>query len=146
MELLSIKRLSELTGKTREEIVKKLLGVPFEDGPKNSKTYPSRVALERIYLGGTDGVEDGEAVTEAESRRRLNIKRGAEIDLDMEIKRKQRIPLPVCEEINDRTFANMAGMLKSWEGRTLSAEHVNDLLTELRSVGQGLLEFRGKTE
>lgn len=124
-----------MTGRTRENIMGKLDGVPFEK-KGSAKLYDSVPALSRIFLGQSD--TDGTALTEAESRRLLNLRRIAEIDLDMEIKRKERIPLDVLESVNDRAFSNVAGMLKSNRDKPLTEEAINDMLTELRSVSEAI--------
>ncbi len=110
----------------------KLTRVPFEKKGV-AKLYDSRVALSCIYLGG--GTEEG-AQTEAESRRLLNIKRTAGIELDMQTKRKERIPLADLEAVNERAFSNVAGMLKAQRDKLLTEQTINDLLTELRSVSE----------
>ena len=48
-ELLSISDLHKLTGRDRKDIAQKLEQLPFQVGPKNSKQYDSRAALEAIY-------------------------------------------------------------------------------------------------
>lgn len=112
----------------------KLVDLPFEQKGR-AKLYDSKLALPRIYLGNGS---DPDAPTEAESRRLLNNRRRAQIDLDMEVKRKERIPLDVLEAINERAFSNVAGMLKAHRDKVLDENAINDLLTELRSVAEAV--------
>ena len=134
MPLLSINELHGLTGKTRATVTKSLDGVAFKDGPKKAKLYDSRVALPKIYQASE--ADGGEYVTAQEAQRLLTIARRQQIDLEMEVTRKERIPLDVIEEVNDRAFSNVAGMLKAHEGKTLTAAAIGDMLTELRSVSE----------
>lgn len=139
MSLRSLRELAELTGKNVDTVKARLDRVPFQPGPKNAKLYKSPVALERIY-SNTELV-DGEPITQAEATRLFTIKRGQEIDLNMEIKRKERIPLETVEEINDEVYRNLAGILKAQEGKFMSVDAINDLLAELRRKMEALREF-----
>jgi hypothetical protein len=128
-----------LTGKTRKTIRTKLQGVPYEAGKLSQKRYESKVALEIIYVGATEGA-NGAAITSAEAARQLTIARKEQIDLEMEVSRKDRIPLGTLEEINDRVFSNVAGMIKAHEGKTMTPQAIGDRLTELRSIGHAVRE------
>jgi hypothetical protein len=131
-----------MTGKDRTTVDKALEGMPFNPGPRRAKLYDTRTALPRIYYGASSEEGDKNLISEGESRRRLNIKRGDQIDLDMQVTRRERIPLAVCEEIDERTFSNIAGVLKGHEGKTLSPALLTDLYTELRQLGQGVREWK----
>ena len=134
MPNLSINELSGLTGKTRATVKKALDSIPFLDGPNSAKLYPSKVALEKLYHApDKDG---GDFITAAEAQRQLTIARKEQINLEMEVTRKERIPLDVIESANDTAFSNVAGMLKAHEGKTLTSEAIGDMLTELRSVSE----------
>ena len=133
MPNLSVNELAQLTRKTRATVTRRLDGIPFLDGPKSAKLYPSHVALEKIYQGDESG---GEFITNAEAPRLLTIARREQIDLEMEVTRKERIPLDVLEDVNDRAFSNVAGMLKAHEGKVLTTDGIADMLTELRSVSE----------
>lgn len=126
-------QLSDMTGKTRDTIRKRLEGIPHERGPKNAKLYDSKTALERIY--GQSNEDGSEFITAAEAQRLLTIARRSEIDLNMEIARRERIPLAVIEATNDRVFSNVAGLLKAHVGKPLDEVLVADIFTELRSIG-----------
>ena len=144
MERLSLKRLSELTGKSREKIAFKLTGLPSEPGPNHSKTYLANHALERIYVGQRDGLKENEAATEQESRRLLNIAKTENQVLQTEIAKKERIPLEDVEEINNRAFANIAGILKREAGKVLTGDRVQDMLEELRAAEEAIRELGPK--
>ena len=131
MPQYSVKQLSAITGKTRQTVGKKLDGLPFTDGAKGAKLYDTKTALERIYGCST---EDGsEFITAAEAQRQLTIARRQQIDLEMEVTRKERIPLDVIEAVNDRKFRNVAGLLKAHTGKVLDVELLDDIFAELRA-------------
>ncbi len=142
MPNVSINELASWTGKTRATVTKALDGVPFLDGPKSAKLYPSKVALEKIYLGKDEAGES--FVTNQEATRLLTIARREQINLEMEVTRKERIPLDVLTEINERTFSNVAGLLKSHEGKELDTTLINDLFTEFREIGARIREKSGR--
>jgi hypothetical protein len=147
MPLLSINKLSELTGKTRESIGKKLDGVPHNLGngdKRPAKMYDSKVALEVLYLGhradGGDEIE-GRMPTPAEASRDLNIAKKAEIDLKMEVLRKERIPVEDVTVVNEQVFANVAAIIKAHTGKELTPDLVNDIFTEMREVGRKIKDM-----
>jgi hypothetical protein len=65
------------------------------------------------------------------SIRQLNIARKNEIDLDMEIKRKERIPLEVVQAVNDSVDQEVAGIIKS---SGLPPDSCNRIFDQLRDV------------
>ena len=134
MKLLSQNELAQLLSTDRETIRKKVSTLIPVPGPRNAKLYESDKAIPLCL--GLGGPSDGEYVDMAEAQRLLTVKRGEQIDLEMEVTRKERIPLDVIEEVNDRAFSNVAGMLKAHEGKTLTAAAIGDMLTELRSVSE----------
>lgn len=136
MKLVSVKLLSELLSMQRETVAKKLSSLVPTAGPKQAKLYPSDRAI-NMCLGRGEESDTG-YVDQAEANRQLAIKRGAQIDLEMEVTRKERIPLDVLEDVNDRAFSNVAGMLKAHEGKTLTAAAIGDMLSELRSVSESV--------
>ena len=70
----------------------------------------------------------------AEAQRLLTVKRGAQIDLEMEVTRGDRWPKDDVEAIHEASLSNVAGLLKAHEGKPLSAELIRDIFTELREV------------
>jgi len=137
MPTLSVKQLSEYCGKTRETIGKRLDGVKFTEGAKAAKLYDSKTALEAIYLRGSNTGES-EFIDTAEAQRQLTVARRDQITLEMEVTRKDRIPLDDIEAVNDRVFSNVAGLLKAQVGKTLTPELLTDLFTELRGLGDSI--------
>jgi hypothetical protein len=133
MPFLSINELHQLTGKTRATVTKHLDGVSFKDGPKKAMLYESQVALERLYRGESSG-DDGEPISKLEAERQLTIARKNQIDLEMEVTRGDRWPKDDVESIHEASLSNIAGLLKSHEGKPLSAELIRDIFTELREV------------
>ena len=136
MPKVSENELSELTGKTRATVRRRLVDVPSEEGKHRARLYDSKVALEAIYIG--IGGSEGEQITASEAQRQLTIARKAEIDLNMEVIRRDRIPIEIVESVNDDVFGNVAGLLKASEGKTMTEEAIRDIMTELRSIPQKL--------
>ncbi len=141
MTLISQNQIAELLSTDRETVRKKVASLVSKKGPKNAKLYESDKAIPLVL--GLGGPSDGEFVDLAEAQRLLTIARREQIDLEMEVTRKERIPLDVLSEINERAFSNVAGLLKSHEGKTLDTTLINDLFSELREIGA---RVREKTE
>jgi hypothetical protein len=117
---LSILQLSQLTGKSREHVTVKVADLPFSDGTKGAKLYESKAALAAIYCpGGHASPQDA-----------LAAKRVEEIELNMEVTRKER---PRREDVI-RDFGQVCGkmgdMIRSFPG--LPDDLRTDLLTALR--------------
>ena len=131
-------RLAELTGKTRATIRKRLADTPREKGPHKARLYESKVALEILCRGGE---ESGETLSLHEEQRLLTKARREEIELNMQVVRKERIPLEDCIEIDDRVLSNVAGILKSRLGKLFDDATLQDLFAELRGIGERLREL-----
>lgn len=119
---VTVNWLAEVTGKHPATIKKRTANVPRD---KNGK-MESKIALQAIYLG----LEDGKVTTE-EAIRQLNIVRTKEIELDMEIKRKERIPLEVVQSVNDSVDQEIAAIIKS---SGLPHEDCNRIFDQLRDI------------
>lgn len=132
MPQLSENQFSEFTGKDRKTIKRLLDGLQFTEGPHKARLYESKDGFERIYLGVPG--EDGATVTSFEAVRLLNIKRAEEIALDMEIKRKQRIPLEIVTQADDETYQSIAAILKSRKGKRLDEPVINEIFDLLREI------------
>jgi len=74
----------------------------------------------------------------AQAALELTVARKQQIDLDMQVTRRDRIPLDVVEQINDTALGNVAGLLKSHRGKALDDTLINDIFTELRGVGAAI--------
>lgn len=127
MKLLSINELHILTGCTRETVGKKLEAVTFEPGPKGAKLYNSETAL-RMVLGVAEVSEEGEVMTQAEANRRLTIKRGQQIDLEMEVLKGERPKLEEVMEVWQGIWDDIAGIIK---GSELSEDRKKDIMDRL---------------
>lgn len=143
----SINQLATLTGKNREHISGWISGLPYKDGPKGAKLYESVDALSRIYTRSTNeeraakaemAGDDTPPIDKVEADRILSVRRGDQIKLEMEVTARKRIPIDICAEVNNATFSNIAGMLKSQVGKEMTEGAVQDLLTELRSIATSL--------
>jgi hypothetical protein len=75
-----------------------------------------------------------------EAQRLLTVARRKQIDLEMEVTRRERVPLEVLEEINEEAFSNVAGMLKANTGKALTEELVNDLYALFRDIAAKVKE------
>lgn len=135
MPKLSVNQLSGLTGKTRATVNKALDAVTPEIGEKSAKLYDSKIALEIIYgaRGGASGGEEG-YISNQEANRLLTLERRAEIQLDIEIKRKERIPLDVVSQINDEVFSGAAAIIKGHLGKKLTSVVIKDILALFRDI------------
>ena len=103
----SVSQLSELTGKTRETIQKRLNAAAIEatTGPRAAKMYESKTALVAIYEA-TEGGNQGELM-------RARVKN---LDLDSELKKQRHavnsgelIPAPIVE----RVWSGMTGACRA---------------------------------
>ena len=128
MAQVSVNQLSEWTGKDRRTIKSRTAGLKRDvDG-----RIASADALEAIYFGKPG--DNGEFVSTPEALRRKTIAQEKEILLDMEIKRKERVPLSVCMEVDDEIFQSIAGTLKSRKGKKLTEQIINEIFGLLREI------------
>lgn len=118
---VSINQLAELTGQDRRTITKRLERLNFSEGSKGAHLYDSHDALDAIYLSESP-------------RDALDQKRCAEIDLNIEIRRKQRIPLKVVTAVWDACLQSFTATLKAAKGKKLDTKKINELIERLRSV------------
>lgn len=125
-----------MTGRDRTTVSIKLRDMPFDPGPKRSRLYESVHALELIF-GYTVG-GDVPTITQSEATRLLTVARGQQVDLEMEVTRKKRIPLEDITEINEEALSNAAGLLKANTGKLLNEETVNDVYACFRGIGAKL--------
>jgi hypothetical protein len=122
---VTVNWLAEVTGKHPATIKKRTAAL---DCNKDGK-FDSKIALQAIYIGVS-----GDKVTTEEAIRQLNVARKQEIDLGMEVTRKDRIPIEDCLAVNDEIFQAIAGILKSNRDRQLTDSHINEILDSLREV------------
>jgi hypothetical protein len=138
MPQVSIYWLNTYTGKDPRTIKKRLANLPKD---KHGK-YDSGAAFEAIYAGQMTELE-GEFVSTPEAVRRLTLAKKAQIDLDMEIKRGQRIPIDDVKEIVGRAFMSVAATLKANRDKVLSEQQINDIFAMLRDSENKLVSKNG---
>jgi len=122
--LVSIKKLSELTGRHRQTIAKNLVDLAAVDGEKGAKLYDSQQALPLIYT--VDNLEAARA-EQARSQAALNKVRE-------ETLRKQRIPIDLVLSIHDQTLQAMAATLKAAKDKVLTIELINQIFADFRAI------------
>ena len=121
--LVSIKKLSELTGRHRQTIAKILADLPLVDGQKGAHLYDSREALPLIYA--VDNLEAARA-EQARSQAALNKVRE-------ETLRKQRIPIQLGTTL-DQALQAMAATLKAAKDKVLTVELINNIFEDFRAI------------
>ncbi len=117
----SISQLAAMTGKDRRTVTDRLQDLDWEEGEDRAHLFDSVDALAAIYLS-------------KDSKAALDEKRCQEIDLNMEIKRKLRIPFPVVERLWDAAVQSFTAQLKAAKGKKLTVQFINELIGILRSV------------
>lgn len=140
MPALNITQISDLTGMARKTVTKRLEGLPYTGGEYASdpKIYDAPAALARVYATGPQSV-DGE-MTNAQAASLLAQTKTAEIELDMQITRKERIPLEVVTQVNEEAFSAVSQMLKAQLGKSVTSEVLTEWLAELRGIGERISE------
>ncbi len=134
MPLISLNEIHQLTRHSREHIRRSLERLPFEEGPRKAKLYQSHDVLTlRLTAEG-----EAPAITEAESRRQLNLQKIKNLSVAEEVLRRERIPLQIVADSNERIFSNVAGLLKACIGQTFTDEIVQEIFGELRKLGDVL--------
>jgi len=133
----SVYWLNQATGKHPDTIRKRIANL----SPDSRGKYDSTVALELIYCGSTQ--KNGEFISTPEAVRQLNVARKQEIDLDMEIKRGDRIPIEDCLSVDNEIFQAIAGTIKANRDKHLSEEITNEMFQNLRDW-VGRLNGNGK--
>jgi hypothetical protein len=122
--LVSIKKLSEVTGRHRQTIARILVDLPAVDGEKGAKLYDSRQALPLIYA--VDNLEAARA-EQARSQAALNKVRE-------ETLRKQRIPLDLVISVHDQVLQAMSATLKAAKDKVLTVELINNIFADFRAI------------
>ena len=122
--LVSIKKLSELTGRHRQTIAKILADLPLVDGQKGAHLYDSREALPLIYA-----VDNLEAARAEQARSQAALNKVREENL-----RKQRIPIELVIETHDQVLQAMSATLKAAKGKVLTVELINSIFADFRAI------------
>ncbi len=123
---VSIYWLGQATGKHPGTVKKRVANLI----PDAKGKYDSAVALEAIYVGLH--TENGQFISTSEAVRQLTIAKKDEIDLEMEIKRGERIPLEDCLAIDNQVFQSIAGTLKANSGKYLNEDVTNEIFDGLK--------------
>jgi len=134
---VSIYWLNQATGKHPGTIKKRIANLT----PDSRGKYDSSVALEAIYVGLSE--TNGKFVSTPEAVRQLTIAKKEEIDLEMEIKRGDRIPIADCLAVDNEIFQAIAGTIKANRNKQLSEEVTNEIFDNLRDWA-GRLNGNGK--
>ncbi len=125
---VSIYWLGQATGKHPATIKKRVADLHTDPRGK----YDSADALEAIYCGGFIETPEGKFISTPEAVRQLTIAKKEEIDLDMEVKRGERIPVADCLAIDNEVFQSIAGTLKANTGKYLNEEVTNEIFDGLK--------------
>jgi hypothetical protein len=124
---ITISEASRLSGKTRETVAKAARELPVREGPGNAKLYLGQDLFNALYDSGSY----------SETARQLNIARTAQIDLDMQCKRRERIPLCDVIAVNNEVDMAIAGIIKA-SGLPLDA--INEIFDQIQTVGAKLVD------
>jgi hypothetical protein len=121
MPRYSINQLAAMTGRDRRTVTARLDGLDYQEGEDNAHLFDSVDALAAIYLS-------------KDTRAALDEKRVEEIELNMQIKRKARIPLTIVTAIWDAAIQAFTAQLKAAKGKPLTVAKINELLDKLRTA------------
>ena len=131
MPLVSANWLSRHTGKDWRTIKKRIDKLSHD----NRGRVDCASALESIYCGnGSNG--NGEFIATPEAIRQLTIAKKQEIDLEMEIKRKERIPIEDCLSVDNEILQSIAAALKAKRNTLLPESLINELFESMRDWAQ----------
>jgi hypothetical protein len=119
MELITENKIATLLSMERRTVKKLLAKIPTIDG---------KYASDRVLKFNSEG-----EITGSEAIRALNIARREQIQLEMEILRKERLPIEDLHKIINEAFSAVAATLKASLGKTLDEKTLNELLGQLRS-------------
>src|SRR5262249_5094554 len=125
---ITISEASRLSGKTRETVAKAARELAVREGPGNAKLYKGQDLLNSIYDSGSY----------LETARQLNIARKQQIDLDMQITRKERIPIDVIREVDNEVHMAIAGILKAHVDKVLTRDFINEIFEQFRNIPESL--------
>lgn len=137
MPLVSANWLSRHTGKDWRTIKKRIDKLSHD----NRGRVDCASALESIYCGNGNGTNgNGEFIATPEAVRLLTIAKKQEIDLDMEIKRGDRIPREDCEIALGEVVQAINGTLKAKRNQILDDVTINEIFGQLREVGEKMMK------
>jgi HNH endonuclease len=128
---LTFRQMHSLLGMTSDEFGKRVEAGELKPSGGSFEIVATVRAALRAARSGTSG-------NLSDASLKLAVAREEQIRLDMEVTRKERIPLDVIEAINDRALSNVAGLMKAHEGKTLDTVLIGDIFTELRTINEHL--------
>lgn len=105
---ISKNQLSELLGKDRRTIDRKLRGIPFEKQGR-SYLYDLRTAIEAIYCAFESQDDDDETIDVRLEKAKLDRARRKLVELELEVKRSNLIP----KEVLEKNLSTIFGEIKS---------------------------------
>ena len=108
-------------GRDRATITKMLRAASELPG-KDGKYSTAQIVRALFEIGGTL----------AESQRNLNEARRRQVELQMEVTRKTRIPIEDAAEIFNLVFSHMVGLLRATRDKIMTEEAINDFLSDAR--------------
>jgi hypothetical protein len=125
---LSQTQLSDLTGKDRKTVSRRLEPLHPKDGPRGAMLYDSRKAVELIYEVRINGK------TIDEAKKEDYIQRAALAKVRREELERKRIPIELVLSVHDQALQALVAQLKSAEGKVLTVDLINAMLAEFRSI------------
>ena len=125
---------ADLTGQNRATIRKHCQNLKSYPGKRGAVLFDSVELLQRLYVG-SDG-----APTNSEAQRQLAVAKTRQIQIDIEIKRKTRIPIDDVSEAWGLCVKNTVGNLKAHRNKTLTEDLFNEIMAEWRASLQDLRE------
>lgn len=136
---LNVSQAALLSGKTRETVSRTARELQSVNGAGNAKFYDSRKLLQALYLGVT-------GPTYSEAQRLLALARRKQIEIDIMIKRKTRIPLDDVESACSLCFRSIAAIIKANCGKFLTVEVINDIFSTMRNTAEKLKKEHGAAD
>lgn len=110
-------------GKDRATITKMIRAASELPG-KDGKYSTAQIVRALFEVGGTL----------SESQRNLNEARRRQVELQMEVTRKTRIPIEDAAEIFNLFFSNLAGLLRATRDKTMTEAAINEFLSDARGL------------
>lgn len=114
----------------RRDLVKRVRALSIEHGKDGN--YSSR-QVEAILFGDK----------EAEVIAKLNAER-RKTELDMEITRRERIPIEITNNVNAEAFGTIVGIIRAYRGKVLDQDAIDDINAAVRDI-PAKLKWSSKT-
>lgn len=131
--LISKSHIAALTGHTRATVTKYLSGFKSQPGEKGAESYESTEVL--LLRAPTSGGK----ISNADAIRDYNVIRTEQVELDIEIKKKERIPLEDVKTAHNEAFNAVAGTLKANSGKVLDIDLINEISSQIRAQAKDMI-------